>query len=174
MTYKEYLEHSKKVKISKNFTQYQICHSDKASILGIDNTPTPEIIQNATILIKNVLEPVVSYYKKPLSVSCMFRCKELNKASGGAATSQHLLGQACDFTIIGIDCKKIFNDIISGKITFGKTNLKDIIDQCIYEVRINKDKSKTIWLHISYSTKVRRKQFITSLNGKYITVTKEI
>lgn len=169
MTYKEYLEHSKNVKISPNFTQYDVCHSDTALKLGIDNIPSPQIIQTATILCKNILEPIVVYYNKRLNVSCMYRGKDLNKRLKGAVTSQHLLGQACDFTITGINCKKIFNDIISGRICLPVNKkpipLNQLVDQCIYE---------NTWIHISYSNKVRRKEFLKLENGKYIKITKEL
>jgi len=174
MTYKEYLEHSKKIKISKNFTQYDICHSDTALSKGINNIPPVNVIQNATILAKNLLEAITGYYNKPLAISCIFRCEALNKLLGGAVASQHETGEACDFTISGIDCKNIFNDIISGKIKLGTIPISQILGQLIYEVKTKPDGSKAIWIHISNPTNLIKKEFLTSLNGHYTNITKEI
>ena len=170
MSYKDYLQKAKLAKISKNHTVYDICHSDTALAKGIDNTPSVQVIQNGTILTKNILDPIESYYNLIATISCMFRCLLLNKLLGGASTSQHMCSKAVDFIIHGIECKKIFNDIISGRIMLGKIPLKDIIDQCIFEQK----GTSTFWIHISFDSKVRRKQFMTSLNSKYTIVTKEI
>jgi len=138
-----------------------ISRSATAVRLGINNTPSPQIIENAKLVMSKILAPIEAYYKKPVKINCMYRCPKLNKAIGGAATSQHLLGKAVDFTVQGITVKQVFNDIISGRIK----GLKDVLDQCIEE---------GTWLHISYDIKQHRKQFLVMRNGKYTPTTKEI
>ena len=43
-----------------------------------------------------MLEPVRARYGAPIKVTSGYRCKQLNAAIGGAANSQHCLGQAVD------------------------------------------------------------------------------
>lgn len=170
-----YLQNAAKNYISKHFTVKDVCYSDTALKRSLNNIPTIPVINNSKLLAENILEAIVIFYSKNLNVHCMYRSDIVNKAVGGVvdkktgkSTSQHCFGQACDFTINGIDTKKIFNDIISGRIKNSKGKpLKDILDQCIFE-------NNGAWIHISFDKAKSRKQFMTALNGVYKSVYKEI
>ncbi len=82
----------------KYFTIAELCQSDKAEQLKIKNIPTDNAIDNLSALVKYVLDPVREHYGKPIRVNSGYRCPELNKAIGGAPTSQHTLGEAADIT----------------------------------------------------------------------------
>lgn len=85
------------MQLTPNFDLSELVASQTAARRGIDNTPTPEIIENLQHLATQ-LELVRTLLGAPLHISSGYRCPELNLAIGGARNSQHLAGQAADFT----------------------------------------------------------------------------
>lgn len=149
--YKQYLQNAKKNKISEHFTVFEIVNSITALRLNIDNRPTTQVITNATLLIKNVLEPIRSHFNSPLIINCMFRCPALNHAVGGVTTSQHIKGQAADITVKNHSVQEVFDYI--------RNNM--IFDQVIQE---------GTWVHCSFNPVHNRKQSLLYKGGKYIEV----
>ncbi len=82
----------------KYFTIAELCKSDTADQLGIDNRCKKEHVANMTALVDNVLDPLREAYGKPIRVNSGFRCPVLNKAVKGSATSDHMTGRAADIT----------------------------------------------------------------------------
>ena len=109
-----------------------------------------EIIFNLKILCENCLEPLREKLGKPLYISSGYRCKQLNTLIGGSKTSSHMVGQAADIKVKGIDTEFLFNEIIGSDIKF---------DQLIQEF--------DSWVHISCTTK-NRNQIMRAIieNGK--------
>jgi hypothetical protein len=144
----------------KYFTLEELFHSDKAVSMGLDNDPrntlsvdnSEIIITNITRLVVEVLDPARELLGKPISVSSGYRNDKLNKAVGGANTSQHLLGEAADITCYN---NKYLFDII-------KQNL--IFDQLILEESTINGK-KVEWVHVSYRKGKNRKQAFRMQNG---------
>ena len=129
--------------MGKYFTINELTKSSTAKRLGIDNTPTQEIKDNLSKLIDNILDPLREAYQQPIIVSSGYRCKALNKAVGGAASSQHCLGMAADIHTVSNTTesnKKLFELIKSLKLPF---------DQLINEYNYT-------WVHVSYSPRNRR------------------
>ena len=149
--YKNFLSTARKKPISEHFTLFEVCNSDTALRLNIDNRPTPQVVVNATATIKNVLEKVRTHFNAPVIVHCMYRCPALNTKVGGVNTSQHLTGQAVDFNIQGISIQETFDYI--------RKNL--IFDQIIQE---------GTWVHCSFSLTKNRKEALLYKGGKYIAV----
>jgi len=91
------------VQLSLHFTLSEVCRSDKAKELGIDNVPTdPAIIKNLKLVCENILEPVRIRYGG-FTPNSVYRSPELNKnVRGSAKMSQHMKGQAADFEIPGV------------------------------------------------------------------------
>lgn len=121
----------------KYFTLEELTRSAKATELGIDNTPPPEVIANLEALVANVLDPLREIIGKPIRINSGYRSPELNRAVGGARRSQHLKGEAADFVIVGgtkADMYKAFA-IIKNRLPFDQ-----LIDE--YDLR---------WIHVSYS-----------------------
>ncbi len=73
----------------KYFTMGELCRSAVADARGIKNTCTKEQAENLKELVAKVLDPLRELYGKPIIVNSGFRSVALNKAVGGAATSQH-------------------------------------------------------------------------------------
>jgi len=82
--------------LSPNFTLEELTHSETAVRLGIDNTPTVEVIDNLKFL-SGRLEDVRSILRCPMLISSGFRCDVLNDHLGSKRTSQHITGNAVDF-----------------------------------------------------------------------------
>jgi uncharacterized protein YcbK (DUF882 family) len=148
MDFKTYLENATKVKLSKNFSLQEVCKSEIAKDRNIDNRIPAKLINNAVLLIENVLQPVRGHFGKPVDIHSFYRCEEVNKIAGGEKTSQHLQGKAADFTISGIKLIDIAKYI----------NESCIFDQLIIE---------TAWLHCSYNHNKNRGQVLKYDGIKY-------
>lgn len=123
----------------------ELTRSERALARGINNTPGPEAAARLDVLARRLLDPVRELRGAPLKVNSGYRCPALNKAVGGAASSQHLLGEAADITTGSRkENKKLFNAIVEGGLEF---------DQLIDE----KDYS---WLHLSYREGRNRRQIL--------------
>lgn len=84
-------------KLSKNFDWREFEKSDTATRLHIVNTINDwDVRDNVKALVDNVLQPLRDAWGGPLFINSGYRCPELNKAVGGAATSQHTKGMAAD------------------------------------------------------------------------------
>ena len=125
-----------------HFTLSELKKSVTADKLGINNNIPLSIIPNLEILINQVLNPIAEYMDKPIFVNSGYRCPLLNKAVGGVAGSQHVLGQAADITTRSRE-----NDLIMER--YIEENL--VFDQMI----VYKN-----FIHISYKTMGNRKQII--------------
>lgn len=133
---------------SEHFTLEELCRSQVAVCLGIDNEPKREdIIANLKRLAFHTLEAVrILNDNKPITITSGYRCKALNRAVGGVATSQHQNGCAADF-VVGSAAE---NRILFDKI---KSSSSVPFDQLILE-------PKAGWIHISYVEGGNRFQII--------------
>lgn len=127
--------------MGKYFTVKELSNSTTAKKRGINNIPDINIERNIEALINNVLDPLRIAYGKPIRVNSGYRSPALNKAVGGAATSQHLTGQAADITTGSIEGNKHLFDLAQ--------KLKLPFDQLI-------DEKNYAWVHISYGARNRR------------------
>lgn len=127
-------------RLSANFTLGELVKSQTAARLGIDNTPSERVINNLKNLVKNVLQPLRSKLGRVVSVSSCYRSVELNKAIGGASTSDHIEGFAADIEVFGMSNKALFE--------FIKREFK--FTQLILEFYDPKDESSG-WVHVSYN-----------------------
>lgn len=134
----------------KYFTIKELTKSETAERKGIMNVPLPEQKANLTTLVNNVLDPLREAYGKPIIVTSGFRSPLLNKAVGGANTSQHLKGEAAD--IVPRDKEDMM-------LLFNLAKELPEFDQLINE---KPDKNCVpSWIHISYSSNNNRKQILT-------------
>ena len=128
----------------KYFTSDELAHSKVARTKRIDNTPNEQQKKALVALVDNVLDPLRDLFGKPVLVSSGFRSNDLNRAVGGAATSQHMKGEAADiYTGTKEGNKKLF-ELIRDNLPF---------DQLIDE----KDFS---WVHVSFKEIGNRKQIL--------------
>lgn len=129
----------------KYFTIAELCKSETADQLGIDNRCKKEHVVNMTALVDNVLDPLREAYGKPITVNSGFRSPALNKAVKGSATSDHMTGRAADITGGSPDeNKKLFSLIQSLGLPF-----KQLIDEKNFS-----------WIHVSYDDGNIKKQVL--------------
>lgn len=133
--------------LTRNITLEELTTSQTATRLKINNTPTPEIIENLKVVAAQV-QKVRDHFGKPLIISSGYRSEKLNSAIGGARNSQHTKGEAIDIqSTTGYTNADIFNYI--------KNNLD--FDQLIWEYGTRKEPK---WVHISYKKSGNRKQIL--------------
>jgi hypothetical protein len=129
------------MRLSPHFSLEELTHSDTATRLGIDNTPTAEIIDNLTFLAKE-LEYVRDILNTPMLISSGFRCYALNDHLGSKRTSSHTKGLAVDFISPSFgNPRSICDAIILANINY---------DQLILEY----DR----WVHLSFRQEDPRKE----------------
>lgn len=135
---------------------FTIAELTKTTHKGIDNTPDEVQRANLVRLVENVLDPLREAYGRPIIVTSGYRSPKLNKAVGGATTSQHMLGQAADIRTkedTPEENKKLFDLIVKLKLPF---------DQVINEYGYN-------WVHVSYGPRYRlNKLDAVKVNGKTV------
>lgn len=122
------------MQLSPNFTLAEMTKSATASRRGLDNTPSPQVIAAMTLLCNRVLEPVRAHYKRPVIITSGYRAPAVNKAAGGAASSQHVDGEASDFTVHGVPNIEVCR-WMEAELNY---------DQLIYEF------GESGWIHASY------------------------
>ena len=138
------------MQLTEHFKLSEFVRSDTADRNHIDNTPTPEVVDNLRALCRNVLEPARVAFVAPIYITSGYRCKELNKAVGGKPTSQHLRGEAADLQVRGVEnLRRLYNVIKS----------RGVFDQLLYE-----SNGSTKWIHVSYKSSGNRRQAIDNYN----------
>lgn len=128
--------------ISEHITYGEAIKSQTAIRKGIENNPDQTQINNMKLVANKCFEPLRKWYGKPIGISSFFRSPKLNKAIGGASTSQHCLGMAID-----IDAD-LFNNGITNIEIFDWLSQHVEYDQLILENP--DDKGVPAWVHISY------------------------
>jgi uncharacterized protein YcbK (DUF882 family) len=139
------------MKLSKHLTLAEAIKSNTAIRKKIDNTPTPEHLENLKLVAEKIFEPIREYFNVPIGVSSMYRSFDLNKSVKGSKTSQHCKGEAIDIDADiygGVTNSEIFNYVL-GHLHF---------DQLIWEFG---DEENPAWVHISYKKENNRKQVLT-------------
>ncbi len=142
------------MKISPNLNLAEITRSDTAKRHGIDNTPTPEHLENFKLLADKVFEPIREHFKTPIFISSGYRSKELNVFIKGSTSSQHCTGQAIDIDMDGS------NGEVTNRMVFDFIKNKLDFDQLIWEfgTDFNPD-----WVHVSYVKGKNRKQKLKAI-----------
>ena len=119
--------------LTEHFTLDEFVQSDTAIRLGIDNTPTPEALENLKRL-ATMLEQVRGVLGRSITINSGYRCPELNKAVKGQPSSQHQIGCAADIRVSLMTPDQVVKAIINSDVQY---------DQLIREF--------DSWVHISVS-----------------------
>ena len=139
--------------LSKNLTLKEVIKSNTATRLGIDNTPTPEHLENLKVLAEELFQPLRDIIKYPIYISSGYRSKTLNQAINGSQNSQHSKGQALD-----IDMDISGTDNVTNWDIFCTIKEELDFDQLIHEAG---KLGEPNWVHVSYvSPEVNRNQVL--------------
>ena len=147
----ENVEINKDVKLSQHFTLGELC---KTSVKTKDgNIPSHVHIENMKRLCR-WLERLRQRCNQPIIINSAYRSPQVNKAVGGAATSNHLTGCAAD-----IRCKGIEQAIRYACI------LLDISDESQeeFDELLIEQKKNSLWVHFAVRPEGNRRKvmFIT-------------
>lgn len=118
---------------------------------GLPNTPPLDLEANIEDTLHR-MDEVRRALGKPVRITSGFRSPAVNKAIGGAATSDHCKGLSADFVCGGMTPEAICKVIIDAGIEF---------DQLIAEHR-----GSSNWVHIGFGTRMRG-EVLTFRDGKY-------
>ena len=126
------------MKLGKHFTLAELTVSQEATRRGIPNDPDAQSLANLQLLVRHVLDPLRDAVG-PVHVSSGYRSPRVNKLIGGASSSQHVQGEAADFTVPGMTTQQVVDRIRAMALPF---------DQLIEEFGR--------WVHVSYGPRHRR------------------
>jgi hypothetical protein len=144
--------------LSPHFSLGEMTFSLTAISKNIDNTPNALQISRLESLCDNILEPIRQRFNSPVKILSGFRSPKLNDLVGGAATSQHLLGEAADVKVKGVSNAVLWHWIVD--------NLN--YDQCIAE-KLLKEYDGAGWIHISHKREGKqRKEALSFVGDKYV------
>lgn len=137
------------VRLSEHFHLSEFTVSDTAARMGRKIEPTPEQIDAARALCVNVLEPVRGHFGAVI-LSSGIRPLWLNRIIGSSDNSQHVQGEASDFTCPRHPVEDVARWIAdpANRIPF---------DQLIWEF--------DQWIHVSYSDRHRREVLTAKHDG---------
>ena len=129
----------------KHFTIKELCRSDTARRLGIDNIPPASAVKALHELVDHVLDPLREAWGGPIHVNSGYRCHELNRLVGGTPYSQHQRGEAADITVGSPTRNRRLLALIK------RLNLP--VDQCI-------DEKGCRWIHVSHRAGHNRRLYM--------------
>jgi zinc D-Ala-D-Ala carboxypeptidase len=140
--------------LTEHFTLAELLISQTASRMRLDNTPSEDIKRNLKLTAQKILQPIRNHYQRPVVVSSGYRSLPVNRAVGGSSRSQHMTGQAVDFTVPGVDNYSVALWI--------SQNLK--YDQLILEFYTGGNSG---WVHVGYSSAHKMQTLTINRFGTY-------
>ena len=88
------------MKLAPNFTLAELTHTSHADQLEANRNPPADVLAALGDLAQ-LLQRVRDHYDLPIKVNSSYRNPDLNVLVGGSPTSQHVVGEAADFVVIG-------------------------------------------------------------------------
>ena len=136
----------------------ELLFSETAIRLAIPNEPTNEILINLQTLIQEVINPIVNHFGD-IKITSGYRSPELCLKIGSSIKSQHCLGMACDFEVLGVSNQEVSLWIVK--------NIE--FDQCILEYW-SPENPNSGWVHCSFNKSVNRKMYLRAYKANGRTV----
>ncbi len=133
----------KTMKLSEHMTLGELTKTNT----GIDNVPNEEQVNNLKRLcrwLERLRKKWNDYYGEgddPLIVNSAFRSKAVNKAVGGAPSSNHLKGCAADIRCIGIEQALRYATLL--------LDISDVSHEEFDELLIERSRHGAYWVHFA-------------------------
>jgi len=142
------------MKLSKNFSLAEMCKSQTATRMGLDNNPSENEVENLRLLCERVLQPIRDHFNHVVTISSGYRNAILSRKIGSSEKSQHCKGEAADFEIFGTPNNELSDWI--------KENL--MFDQLILEY-YTPGEPNSGWVHVSYNKDINlnRKEYLMAI-----------
>ena len=155
--------------LTPHFKLREFTESATAMKHGIDNRPTPEVVENLQRLCTHTLEPLREKLGLPIIITSVYRTKELNDIIVHASRkSQHMAGQAADFYVVQGSKFKVQGDEDSKLNVQGSRELLiQAFRLIITEPEIDFDHLiiYPTFIHVSYVSQERYRHQLTKANG---------
>lgn len=139
--------------LSPHFSLAEFTASQIAARRGIDNRPPPDVVEALRRTAQGLEAVRIRLGAAPMIISSGFRCLALNRAVGSDDTSQHVKGEAADFTAPRFGSPL---EIVSALRDSGVE-----YDQLILEFA----KGGGGWVHVSFSAKPRHQALEIDRDG---------
>lgn len=135
--------------LSPHFTVDELTHSQTAARLGLDNDPGAEVLTALKHTALGLEAVRVRLGGAPILISSGYRSPAVNQAVGGSLASQHMRGEAVDFTAPGFgNPRQIVDALADSSVPY---------DQLILEFNS--------WVHISFAARPRHLALIIDRAG---------
>lgn len=125
--------------MTPHFTLAELTASETAERHGIDNTPTPEHLENLQRLAEFLETVKAALGGKSVMINSAYRGPAVNEKVGGSKSSQHMIGCAADIRIPSMNPDQVCRAIIEAGLPF---------DQLIREF-YDPTKAAGGWTHVS-------------------------
>jgi zinc D-Ala-D-Ala carboxypeptidase len=116
------------MKLSANFTLREMTvtnhrqHLEENYRVAVSD---PLILGSLCAVATTMAQPIRDQFDAAVSVHSGFRYPALNTAVGGSSSSQHMVGEAVDFHVVGVDLRTVFEWIWkNATFTFGQLILE--------------------------------------------------
>ncbi|MBR1411437.1 MAG: DUF882 domain-containing protein [Prevotella sp.] len=133
-------------KLSEHFLLGEFVRSNHPEIY---NVPSHEAIGNLRRLCE-WLEVLRAEQSQPIIINSGYRSPQLNKKVGGAATSNHLTGCACDIRVSGMEQAIVYAAILIGYANESHQDFDELL--------LEKNRYGALWLHLAVRPKDNRRK----------------
>ena len=140
--------------LSTHFSLEEACASQTADRLGVENEPTPVILENMRQTAYGMELVRKELGDKPILISSWYRSPYVNQMVGGSKGSDHQFGYAVDFICPSFGTvDEVVRRLVESAIDF---------DQVIKEFASSKTGG---WCHISFSPRNRKQALVIDSTG---------
>ena len=148
--------------LAPNFSFYELTTTRRGDLLEENRREGAKLSNNLRLVATTLLQPIRDQFGTTI-VTSGYRSPALNAAIGGATRSQHMLGEAADIVVPGVDIRDVFNWIWkASSIRFGQLILEGT------------QPGSPTWIHISlgvpFRTALRSGQVLQNDGGAWSTL----
>ena len=111
-------------KLSPHFTLAEMTRTGVRQYMSdnmADAAFNGRVLSALRALCNDLLEPIRKHFGAPMVIHSGYRMPALNRAVGGQPGSQHQIGEAADFHIVGVELRTVFDWVrLDSDLQFGQ------------------------------------------------------